>query len=229
MSIPFPAILSPSSVSFRIENASRSGGASIGGAEQVTVSDAGRWRATMTIPLVREEWILSFRGWLAALDGRAGEFEVGPFDAYAPHDINGRRLSPIGAAPIASNDGGLLFQDNSAFGQDEPVHAQTAASAALRATRITVSTDASWMAPRPGQYFGIGKRLHICIGAYRANVADPWTIDFRPPLRSAVASGERVITDRPVSIMRLANDDTGALSLEYSRWGSATLELVEAI
>ena len=229
MAIPFPAILTPSSVSFSLENAARSGGASITGAEQIVTSGAGRWRAAMTIPLAREEWILSFRGFIAALDGRAGEFEVGPFDAYAPADANGRRLNPIGGAPFASNDGGLLFHDNAAFGQYEPVNAELVTSAAIRATRITVATDTPWQAPRPGQYFGIGSRLYICTAAYRAEESDPWTIDFRPPLRAAASAGTRVITDRPVSTMRLASDDTARLSLEFSRWGTATLELVEAV
>lgn len=230
MSVPFPAILVPSSVTQpRILGASRSGGPSITGSEQVIVSDAGRWAWSMTIPLVREEWIVSFRGFMASLDGRAGEFEVGPFDAYAPRDLNGRRLSPIGTAPLASNDGGLLFHDTSAFGQGEETYATLAASASIRATRITVNAAAPWMTPRPGQYFGIGARLYMVTRAYRATTADPWTLDFRPPLRAAAAAGERVITDRPVCTMRLASDDTGALDLEFSRWGRATLEMVEAV
>lgn len=229
MAIGWPAILAPRSASWMLENASRSGGASITGAEQVTISAASRWRASMTIPLVREEWIVSYRAMMAALDGRAGEVEVPVFDVFVPRDANGRRLSPIPAAPLANLDGGLLLHDTSALGQTNYTHATLAANAALRATRITLTAAPSWTVPRPGQYFGIGARLYIARAVYRATETDPWTVDFRPGLRAAAIAGDRVILDRPVCTMRLASDDTGALELEFSRYGQATLEMVEAI
>lgn len=229
MAIGWPAILAPRTASWMLENASRSGGASITGAEQVTASASSRWRASMTIPLVREEWILSFRALVASLDGRAGEVEVPMFDVFTPRDINGRRLSPIGGAPFGDLDGGLLLHDTSALGQTEYTHATLAANAALRATGITLTASPNWTVPRPGQYFGIGARLYIARDVYRANDGDAWTVDFRPGLRAAALAGARVIVDRPVCTMRLASDDTGALDLEFARYGQATLEMVEAI
>jgi len=230
MAIAFPPILLPSSVSFFLRNTARSAGASINGAEQVVVSGAGIWAATMQIEAGREESGLSFRGFMAAMAGRANEVEIGPFDVYTPHDVQGRRVSdePRSAALIAQT-GGLPLHDGSGFGQSETVHATLAANAALRATRITLTAAPGWTVPRPGQYFGIGARLYIATGSYRATESDPWTVDFRPPLREAATAGARVITDRPVCTMRLASDETGQLELQLRRYGAVTLDLVEAI
>jgi hypothetical protein len=225
MAIPFPPALWPVRIGFSLENASRSGGASITGAEQVVVSASSRWRASATFNLVGEWRVLSWRAFLASLDGRAGEFEIGPFDRFRPHDVNGRRLSNVPAAKIGDD---LLF-DLSALGQTETTHATLAANAALRATRVTLTAAPSWTVPRPGQYFGIGARLYIARAVYRATESDPWTVDFRPGLRTAATAGDRVILDRPVCTMRLASDDTGALDLEFARYGQATLEMVEAV
>jgi hypothetical protein len=230
MPITLPAILVPRKVMFHQENTSRSGGESITGSEQVITSGGGRWRASMEFMLAREEWVLSWRALLAQLQGRARRIEISPYDAYNPSDANGRRLSPVGAATLGTGDnGGALLFDLSGLGQMDAETVTLAANASLRATRITVSAVSSWMVPRPGQYFGIGKRLYIVENAYRATEADPWTLDFSPPLREAATTGAIIITDRPMCTMRLASDSSGELSLDFSRWGSATLELVEAI
>jgi hypothetical protein len=229
MAISLPPILIPSRTMFIQENASRSGGVSITGAEQVVVSGGGRWRAQLSFPVGREEWVLSWRALIARLQGRARTVLVTPFDAYAPADINGRRLPPIEGAPIESNDGGLLFSDTSAFGQDEATYVTLAANASLGATRITVTGAASWMVPRPGQYFGIGENLYMAELVYQASVSTTWTIDFSPRLRAAAVTGARIITDRPMCTMRLADDKAGELALDYSRWGAGVLDLVEAV
>jgi len=229
MAIPFPAVLSPASTTFHLENTSRTGGISINGAEQVVRSGAGRWRATMEFPVAKEEWILSFRAFVAEIGGRSGECEVPVLDLYAPSDINGKRLSPYDTATLGSGQSAHLLHDGAGLGQHEPTHVTLYENAALRATRIKLTAGPSWTVPRPGQYFGINSRLYIATHSYRATEQDPWTVGFRPPLRAAASAGDRVITDRPVCTMRLAKDDTGELELRFARWGRATLEFVEAI
>lgn len=226
---PWPAILRPRVTSWWIDAASRTGGRSITGAEQVTVSDAGFWRCRMTFPAVREEWILSLRALVAGLDGRAGRVEVPVFDLFTPRDINGRRLSPEPTALLGEQDRAPLLHDLAGLGQTPETHATLAAPAALGATRITLAAAPSWTVPRPGQYFGIGARLYLATRAFRANETAPWTVDFRPRLRAAALSGARVILDQPVSTMRLDADDAGRLELEFARFGEASLEMVEAV
>lgn len=237
MAIPWPAILRPRTVSWSLDNPSRTGGLSITGAEQVVASGASRWRCAMTIPAVREEWILSLRAFAAALDGRAGEVEVPVFDVWTASDLQGRRLSPEPTATFGSQDFAPLLHDLAGLAQSPSPALVLAANASAGATRITVSTiapngapvDAAWLAPRPGSYIGIGARLHIVVNAWRATTASPWSLDIRPRLREAAASGARVATDWPVSTMRLAADDAARLELEFGRYGEAAIEMVEAV
>lgn len=229
MPISLPPILIPNRTMFVQENTSRSGGVSITGSEQVVLSSGGRWRAQLSFAVGREEWVLSWRALIARLQGRARTVLVTPFDAYAPADINGRRLPPIEGAPIGYQDDGLLFSDTSAFGQSDATYATLAANAALGATRMTVTGAASWMVPGPGQYFGIGENLYIAEFVYQASVSTTWTIDFSPRLRAAAVTGARIITDYPMCTMRLADDKAGELALDFSRWGVGVLDLVEAV
>lgn len=225
MAILFPAGLWPISVSFDLEMTSRSGGASITGSEQVVASHAGRWRASATFPMRTDYAVLNWRAFRASLDGRAGEFEVSPFDFYRPSDVVGHKVSGVNHARPTDD---FAFADGAGWGQQDQTYAALSASAALGATRITVDATAEWMVPRPGQYFGIGDRLYIVTRYYRASSSGAWTVDFRPGLRAAATSGARVITDRPICLMRLAEDGSGNIELEHRQRGTASITMVEA-
>lgn len=224
--LPIPPALRPIRVGFSPENVSRSGGVSITGGEQVVASASGRWRARAVFNVLREDRVLAWRAFIASLNGRAGLLEIGPFDFHRPADANGRRVSNVEAAQVSGL--GFLF-DHSGFGQQDFTFATLAAGAALRATRITINAANSWQAPRAGQYFGIGQRLYIVTAIYRAANSGPWTVDFWPQLRAAASAGERIITDRPICLMRLASDEIGGLDLDFGRIGQASLDLVEVL
>lgn len=53
-------------------------------------------------------------------------------------------------------------------------------------------------------------------------------IRFTPWLREDVAAGTAINIDRPVCLMRFAQDVTGELELDLGRWGSGGLEFTEA-
>jgi hypothetical protein len=226
MAIAFPAGIWPTRIMFDLELASRTGGASISGSEQVIASGAGRWRATASFSVRTEAQVLNWRGFRASLDGMAGAFDVSPFDFYRPYDINGRKVSGVDHASFAPE---TMFYDGSAFGQSDQTYATLAASVSAGVTRLTVTANASWVSPRPGQYFGIGDRLYIVTRAWRSTVTDPWTVDFRPRLRASAIAGTRVIIDRPTCKMRLASDGSGALDLVFGRFASTSLEFVEVV
>lgn len=224
----WPAGIFPRSGMFHPDSTSRSAGQSIAGSEQVTVGQT-RWRASFSGPVVTEESVLAWRAFVADMGGRAGTVLVPRWEAYGPVDVNGRRLSYVPAATYdnVGPTGGLNF-DLSGFGQDEPTHATLAASASINATRISVNLN-DVEGPRPGQYFGIGERLYLATRVWQVEEDDPTQIEFTPWLRAAANSGVRVILDRPVCLMRFAQDQTGELELDMGLWGSSGLEFVEAI
>lgn len=227
----WPVHLRPRRVRFRPENQSRSGGLSTLGNEQVTVAPSARWRASLTLPAVNERTILAWRAFVGAMDGRAGTVLVPNFDAFTARDGQGRRLRSY----PSYGWGGDLEQDGVAFNlsgwgiDDSVVHATLAASAALNATQISVNYAEGIDGVRPGQYFGIGNRLHIVTQTWQVDDDSPTQIRFRPWLRAAVPSGTKVIIENPLCLMRFADDMTGDLDLDLGRWGTGEIEMVEAI
>jgi len=214
----------PKTAMFYPEGASRSGGQSISGSEQVTAINP-RWRARVAGPVLTEETVLAWRGFVAAMGGRAGTVLVPKWERYGVRDANGRELSQM---DMATYDGDGLNFDLSGFGQSDLTHATLAASAALNATRIS-ATMLDGQGPRPGQYFGIGQRLHLVSHAWQETEGSTMQLQFTPWLRQAATAGARVILDRPVCLMRFADDMTGELELDMGLWGSGALEFVEAI
>lgn len=223
--INWPAAVFPRSAMFHPENQSRSGGVSLTGSEQVTVSNSGRWRARATSPILTEQSVLAWRSFVSLMEGRAGTVLVPKWDNYGVRDMNGREFNE--AAGAIYEDGTLNF-DLSAFGQSDFTHATLAANAALNATRLSVTiTDGA--GPRPGQYISIGQRLYMVQLAWEEEEGDPLQLQIWPRLRAAATAGARVVLDRPQCLMRFTSDQTGELELDYGRWGSGGLELVEAI
>lgn len=202
----WPAVLLPSSVMFHPMLVSKGGGVSLDGDEQVSQSDAGRWKATLAFSASRQVGadpaarLLAWRSLLAYLQGRANPILIGPFDA-----ANGPAKLAGGSATTATASGG----------------------AALRATSMNVAV--STYTPRPGQYFGVAsERLHlIALGGVTALGGGVFTVAFWPPLRAAVGNGAAIDFDTPVCKMALASDDSGQLALERAYRGQGSFDLYE--
>lgn len=223
--IDWPSAVFPKSAKFMGENQSRSGGMSMTGSEQLTISNSGRWRASATAPVLTEESVLAWRAFVSMMEGRAGTVLVPKWERYGIRDMNGKEFDQVG---VAEYDGDILNFDLSGFGQSEFVHATLAASAAVNATRLML-TILDGDGPRPGQYIGIADRLYLVQGAWQADEDASLQVQVWPRLRAAAAAGTRAILDRPVCLMRFAQDQTGELELDYGRWGTGGLEFVEAI
>lgn len=222
--IDWPAAVFPKSAMFHPDNTSRSGGLSMTGSEQITVSNAGRWRATATAPVLTEESVLAWRAFVSMMEGRAGTVLVPKWDNYGVRNMNGRAFTD---ATIAGYADGLNF-DLSGFGRSDFEHAHMSVSAALNATRLSVNI-ADGVGPRPGQYIGLAQRLHMVQAAWEMVEGGPLQLQVWPRLRANAVMGQRVILDRPVCLMRFASDQTGELELDMGRWGQGGLELVEVI
>lgn len=223
---PWPAEVFPARSLFHPENQSRSGGLSLTGSEQVIASNASRWRARLVMPVLSDASVLAWRAFVSLMEGRAGTALVPKWDNYGVLDMNGRQF---GEEPIAAYGDGVLNFDLTGFGQsDDQVHAQLAASAALGATRLSVTVN-NGEGPRPGQYIGIADRLYMVQAAWKVAPEDSLRLQVWPRLRASASIGARVILDRPVCLMRFATDQTGELELDMGRWGAPGLEMVEAI
>lgn len=259
MSIPFPYALAPSGAVFMKATASRSGGRSLTGSEQViSTAGGGFWKASLSVPVHGEIGVLSYRALYASVDGSAGEILVPCFNRWRPRDMNGSEMHWASAA-------GTGFADNTGWGQTETVLMRTSAPAALRATSLAISHPHVPML-RPGHYFGIGERLHLVARSWMTAVEVPATtpggeltygadglfygpdgisygepgttvitgenasvVHFWPPLREAVAADTPLILGRPVCRMRWTNQESAGLDLEMGVIGRPSLEFDEVI
>lgn len=229
--MPWSAALLPRQSHFTPSLQSRSGGLSLNGSEQVVFSDAGRWQAKVIVSLRGEASNLALRAFLAQMGGRAGTVLVPKWDRFRPADINGRPLSQVHAAGYDDGrpqDGNGFNFDLSGFGQPSIAAATVVANAPLGATRIAIISDGS-EGPRPGHYFGLGQRLYLISNVWKLDEEAPIQVEFWPRLRAPAASGELVLLDRPVCLMRFSSDDVGGDMFNRRGSGSVTFDFVEAI
>lgn len=217
----WPIALPPRKVDFNIDQPSRSGGLSMSGSEQITVSPAGRWRATVSVAVRGEASNLALRAFVGNMEGRAGTVLVPKWEKYRPHDVNGRMFSQSIGSGYSCSDFNF---DLSGFAQSDIAYGLSKAAAAAGATRLSIEV-LSGEGPRPGHYIGLGWRIY--------RVQNSWEVDgllqlqLWPRLRTAVPAGARIILDDPVCLMRFADDAAGDFSLSRAGSGIVSFDFVE--
>ncbi|WP_284317283.1 hypothetical protein [Methylobacterium gnaphalii] len=198
------------------------------GQEQVVVSPAARWKASLTVPIAdrrsgdHQDQVLALRSLVRG--GRATTIVVPIRDGRGPAHRAG--LVPCKGRVLHSD--GSPFSDGSGYAQGYSGAALSGA-AALNAVQIVV-TLATGLQPLPGMRFSMPDgRLHEVGNVIAFDGASRWTIGITPWLRAAYDDGTELDFETAVCRMRLASDDAAALSLTLNRFGSAAFELVEAL
>lgn len=209
---------------------SMAGAAALSGAAQVTASDAGRWFYSLRgFPVVTRAKLLCWEAIEAYLDGALNEIDVPLHDheiQYSPiaTDLDWQTL--LTAVPHSDD---AFFSDGSGYAIGELTDIVASAAAALRATSMTVTVT---YGPElhPGQIFEL---THATRGPrwYKVRTYDSATgaLTFRPPLREAVASGERLKFTNPKCRMRLTSDDAMMLSQDTALHAFPDVSFVEAL
>lgn len=238
MTLRWPKTLPKTSVMFHPAMASRSGGRSIAGTEQVTVSSSGFWRAKISFLVMRkvvggavrkQDSQLAWRAMLANLQGRSNAFLIGPCDhgntpAYIAGDTE---VDPL------PHDDGTFFSDGTGYVQPAtPAH--VAGNYAAGSTSMIVNMLGGHT-PEPGQYFSVGERMFLIKSAalYGGSLMAPftpayWQLSIWPEVREAISDGAWAEFDDPVCLMQFASDDTGELAIAKLQAASPSIDLVEA-
>jgi hypothetical protein len=139
-------------------------------------------------------------------------------------------LPPLNHAEARSVEGfivGLIGREGT-FTFGNPLHTSTlsnntVSSAAIRAESFTLGSGTA--AVSAGTYFELNNYLY-CVTSDKA--AGATTLNFQPPLRSAVTSSLVVKYNLPKSIWRMASNDVGWSISEASIYGFA-FSCVEAL
>ena len=225
--ITWPSVLVPSSEDWSLRGGTRSGGQTFEGYEQIVASPTARWKATRTVPCLTRETNLAMRRFIAF--GRSQLWYVGPCEtSRAPWNID--------------LVGGKITYGRAAHRPDVYVGAQRAdldlrlcGVSGINATSITIQRNRGGVL-EPGMVFSISGRLHVIVDLPNGELASPGVqgpagtiaATIRPWLRSDYADGTPLEFGRPIGLMRLATDDTGAMEQQLSRLSTVALDLVEA-
>lgn len=187
----------------RLQGVGMTGGQSVGGTSQtIRMGGGGLWVIEQAFMAHGREGMKAARALDGLLDGGATDVVVLlTEDQYWPAGLE------VTEVPFSDD---AEFSDGAGFATIPP-GGITTASAALRATTLSVSGDIEG-----GERFSIthptkGKRLYSVV-----SVGDG-TITIRPPLREAVASGVDLDFLTPGCVCRLANADDfmGALNGDW--------------
>lgn len=231
--LPWPPILVPSSEAWNVNRgASRSGGRSLTNQEQIVAGPSGYVTASLTIPCNTRAKVMAMRTLLASLDGRAGTVLVGPCEATrAPWFVD-----PLTGGKITYGQGAKnpAFENNP--DTSSSLDYRVAATTPMNAVALTVQRNRGGFL-EPGMMFSLNGWMYMITALTSADPADPATgqaasgtvgIKFRPWARADYLAGTLIEFGRPVCAMRLASDDTGAMELQLSRFGTVSLDFVEA-
>ncbi len=219
--LPWPDALQPSSEDWSLRGGTRSGGQTFQGNEQIVTSPTARWKASLTIPCFGKDKIFAMRRVIAL--GRSQRWFVGSLRAgRAPWPIN----------PIV----GGIITDRTPGAPQPALQFALSEAAVLNAVQIAIQRNAgSFLSP--GMLLSIGGWMHLIADLVTADPTAPGSgvavpgavaLTIRPWTRVAYAAGTPVELAKPVTVMRLASDDTGAMELQLSRYGTVSVELVEA-
>lgn len=183
----------------------------------------------MTVPIAdrrygpqdRQDAVLAWR-WMKA-GGRAAVILVPACDGRGP----ARRAGIAGQNGFIPFSDGAGFSDGTGFSQGMS-GATLAAPAAMNATQIQISLGTG-LQLLPGMRFSMpGGRLHEIADLIEWDGANLWTVQIGPWTAADWPAGTDLEFDKPVCRMRLASDDSGALSLSMNRFATPTIEFVEA-
>lgn len=165
MALDLPWRLRFSGAVFHPANTSRTGGRSITGSMQVVQSNAGYWRATISVPVHDEELTLAYRAFVTQVQGMAGEVLVPCATKWRPYDRDAIML-PLDEA-VAFRTAGIW--DHSGFGQTDVTTVWVDDVVSAGAVEMSLRHPGA-EGLRPGHYFGIGERLYMVTSSARTEV-----------------------------------------------------------
>jgi hypothetical protein len=157
--------------------------------------------------------------------GRSQLWYVGPYEfPRAPWNVDfigGKIVYGFGIEPGQDTSAALDFK--------------LSADATLNQTEIGVRRTKGGVL-EPGMMLSLFGRLHVITALPGGDPGTPGqqgpagdlTVGVRPWLRGDYAAGTPIEFAKPFGTMRLASDDTGAMELQLSRYGTVTVDLVEA-
>jgi hypothetical protein len=216
----FPASLArENSIMFELTGTTISGGQTASGVIPLTRMDGGGlWKATLAdVALTTADQVRAWRAIAAYCEGGAQPIIVPMCDKRHFPGVPGNFDCPHN--DDAPHSDGSDYATNS-------IEAIAVTAAPLRQAILHIDVTGGTL--RGGEHFSIN---HPVVGwrLYRIiDVEGGVLVQFRPPLREAVAAGTAIEFDHPRCVMRLASTDAMDAKLEQRKWARPTANFIEA-
>lgn len=207
-----------------LEKQIASSGATLTGQERVVVTDAGRWRYAMSVPIRKPQQVLAFRALMALTQGKAGLIRV-PF-CDCRQDVSAGLPLPKAAPNGVAHSDGAPHADGTGYEQ-VAITAMVATSAATGATSVQLTLP-SYITLQPGQMFSDGDRAYV-VQSVAPVTGSTYTVRFLPRLRAPLAAMSFVDLDRLSCVMRLTSEDALRADLQLHRFADLEFDFTEAI
>lgn len=230
--LTFPThLFNPARIAMRPAGSTLLGGEALSGEQDVIKTDGGGyWVVSMSgIELTTPDLIRAWRAWEDTLESGTVKVLVPVADVRnAPRPVIGGRLGSPSRLHASSDD--PYFPEAVAFATPFIV-ARITASAALRATVVTISMDRGHRL-RGGEVFAInhptqGRRCYR-VRRVLARSGQMATVSIRTPLREAVVAGTSVDFDWPSLVAVLVPDADISPDISYGRSGTVDILFREA-
>lgn len=229
----FPVILQrENAILWELTGTTISGGQTASGVMPMARLDGGGlWKATLSnVALVEIDQVLAWRATAAYCDGGAQPIILPMCDLrHAPVPlIGGQRIFHIDDVPHSDLS---LHDDDTPFAHNiqTTIAAYADGPIPLRSTTIGIHVTQGG-ALKGGQYFSIehptvGPRLYRIV-----DVDDTGTLcTIRPPLREELTAATTPLEfNHPACVMRLATSDAMDLTLQMRKYGTPTVNFIEA-
>lgn len=217
----WPGVLPPRDVEVDLLPRPVIGPPSITGGQQTVQSDAGCWQIVyQDIVVVEAMRVKTYRSLAALLNGPATPILVPVFDCPRIPWPDG-----VPGAAIAHSDDSL-FSDGTGYSQ--PTVDIVAAAAAVRATLLNITVNAS-AELEGGEYFSVDDHLYIITTVEPLADGPPATyqIGIMPPLRQPIGDDTSLNFDSPVCRCVLADANGMPLMLQFRKIATPTLTFIE--
>ena len=230
--LTWPAGIVPQSVAWHLEANTATFTSPLTGATQTVELPGARWVADFTLPTLRADQWRAWSAFIARLRGVSGRVYVPPFHAKTGSTV---ARSGISSAPTCDSTAETV--DSTDWTCDAMAFASlgTPRVAGGDQSGSVLLTD-GWAGAaevfNAGDFFhydtSAGRTLHMVVEAATASGDGSAALTVEPPIRTAPPDNALLEIDAPSCIMRLADGNAGALSLQPGIFGSAAVALREA-
>lgn len=202
------------------------------GAGQVIYGNQPRWEATLDLSGFGRDRVLVWRSIRARMRGRVNVLRVCICDRWKPkyselglsnYDIS---LLQNGIPHTVPGKGDVLF--SSGVGYDYvPTYTMPIAVAA-GSDHFHYNATSTNNALKPGQFFSVNDWPYQVVAPISGPAADR-VIFFEPPLRRAIAIGDKMIIGEATGLFAFQDDMQGRMPLQLGKHGDTQIQLVEWI